>query len=105
MQKNNLFLDLDRERIRTIVSEAYTICQSTLETDFLVSVEDLLSKVNMYLDTNRISIEIRLDLPSRKYPGMVLEINLQKKKIFARIPSHARNHPKQVLVNRFLKAL
>jgi len=103
--QDKIDLDLDKDRILTIVSEAYRICKDVLQTDFQVSLEDLLSKVKLHVDSNRVAIPIRLDFPNRKYPGLTLELNLRREKIFARIPSRARNHPKQVLLNRFLKAL
>jgi hypothetical protein len=100
-----IILDLDRERIRTILKESYTACEDLLGVKFEISQEEFVSKINPYLDSNRVSIPVRIDLPTRKYPGMVIEVDLRRKKVFARIPSHRRNHPKQVYINRYLKSL
>lgn len=101
----DIVLDLDRDRIRTILGESYSACEDLLGVKFEISQEEFVSKINPYLDSNRVSIPVRIDLPTRKYPGMVIEVDLRRKKVFARIPSNRRNHPKQVYVNRYLKNL
>lgn len=98
-------LDLDRNRIRTVLQETYDIAKDVLQCEFNITAEEFISKVDAYLVTNRINIPVRIDLPCRKFPGLVIEVDLRRAKVFSRIPSHARNHPKQVLLNRFLKAL
>lgn len=94
-------LDLDRDRIKTIVLEAYKISQDFLSTQFLITAEDFASRIDPFLDSNRITIPVHLDLPSKKYPGMRLEIDLRRRKVFARL------HPpkKQAILNHMLKSL
>lgn len=98
-------LDLDRERIRTVVGESYSVCKDLLGVDFEISQEDFVKRIDPYLESNRVTIPVRIELPNRKYPGMSIEVDLRRKKVFARIPSRKRNHPKQVYINRYLKSL
>ena len=94
-------LDLDRDRIRTVVREAYKISSDFLVTDFLISADDFVAQLTPYLDSNRVTIPISLDLPSKKYPGMRLDVDFRRRKVFARV------HPpsKQATLNHMLKAL
>lgn len=103
--KNDIFLDLDRNRIRSVLSETYKNCKNILGVEFEISEEEFMSRVNPYLDSNRVSIPVFIDLPSQRYPGLKIEVNLRRAKVFARIPSRRRYHPKQVELNHFLKAL
>lgn len=98
-------LDLDRERIYTVLRETYEICRERLETDFDISVDDFVKSINLFLDSNRVSYTVPLRLPGKKYPGLAIEVNLRRAKVFARIPSRSRNHPKQVFLNRYLTVL
>jgi hypothetical protein len=97
--------DLDRDRIRAILTEAYKAAQETLGVAFHIPSEEFVASVEPYLKSNRVSIPVMLSLPSDHYPGLQIEVNLRRCKVFARIPSHRRNHPKQVQLNRYLKAL
>lgn len=101
----NIILDIDKDRIKSILSETYITCKDILNTEFEKSQDEFVSSIMPYLDSNRVSIPVFLDLPSRKYRGMKIEVNIRLQKVFARIPSRSRNHPKQVLLNRYLKAL
>lgn len=103
--QNETILDLDHDRIKTVLGESYSICKDLLNTEFNISKEKFVSKINPYLESNRISTPVRIGLPTRKYPGLAIEVNLRRKKVFARIPSRKRNHPKQVYINRYLKNL
>ena len=101
MEKKDIEIDLDRVRIRDILGEAYRGCSDVLRTDFDISEEDFVSKINPYLNTNRVTIPVLIHLPSRKFPELKIEVNLRQKKVFARMISRS----KQALVNRFLKVL
>jgi hypothetical protein len=98
---DKIVLDLDRDRIKTVIREAYKISREFLSTEFQISVDDFVSKINPYLDSNRVTIPVTLYLPSKKYPGMKIEVDLRRKKVFARL------HPpsKQATLNHMLGAL
>ena len=94
-------LDLDRDRIKTVIREAYNISKEFLIVDFSITVDEFVAKIDPYIDSNRITIPVTIDLPSSKYPGMKIEVDLRRKKVFARV------HPpsKQATLNHMLKAL
>jgi hypothetical protein len=94
-------LDLDRNRIKTVLREAYNISKDFLGIEFSITADEFVAKINPYLDSNRVTIPVSLDLPSKKYPGMRVDVDIRKKKVFARI------HPpsKQATLNHMLKVL
>lgn len=94
-------LGIDRGRIRTVLREAYGACQEALVTEFNISVDDFVSKIDPYLECNRISIPIQLSLPSRNYPELVIEVNLRRKSVIARMS----NRNKRIILNRYLTIL
>ena len=98
---NDIRLDLDRNRIRTILHEAYRISKDFLGVEFHLSEDEFVSQIDPYLDSNRVSIPVNLNLASRKYPTMKIEVNLRRKKLFVRL------HPPktQATLNHMLKAL
>lgn len=98
---NQHILDLDRNRIKVVLREAYTICCEVLETSFDLSVDEFVSKINPYLDINRITIPVTINLPSRKHPELIIEVDLRKKSVMSRMV----NREKRFLLNRSLKNL
>jgi hypothetical protein len=102
-QKNNneIFLDLDRTRIKTVLSEAYEACKDTLGVDFDIEQDAFVKGIDIYLDSNRVSIPVQLRLPSNKYPELIIEVNPRRKSVFARMA----NRDKQILLNRYLTKL
>lgn len=105
MPLDSVYVDIDRERIRTILLETYNTVRDVLSIDIEISGDDFVQQVSPYLDSHRVSLPVFLDLPNQKYPGMKIEVNLRRAKVFARIPSRRRVHPKQAFLNRYLKAL
>jgi hypothetical protein len=97
----NIALDLDRVRIRDVLMEAYRGCSDLLGTGFDVTPEGFASQIDAYLESNRVSIPVLIPLPSRRYPELRIEVDLRRKKVFARMASRT----KQALVNHFLKVL
>jgi hypothetical protein len=98
---DKFIIDLDRDRIKTVVREAYNISKEFLVTEFSVTADEFVAKLSPYLDSNRVTIPISLELPSKKYPGMRLDVDFRRRKVFARV------HPpsKQATLNHMLKAL
>ena len=94
-------LDLDRERIKAILKEAYSVSKDILETEFTLTYEEFVSKIKPYLDSNRISSIVSLSLPSRKYPELIIEVNIRRKKLIARM----KNDKLRIELNRFLTKL
>lgn len=102
---DRVFVDIDRDRIRTILLETYRTTRDVLGIEIEIAEEEFVRQVEPYLESNRISLPVFLGLPNQKYPGLQIEVNLRRAKVFARIPSHRRVHPKQAFLNRYLKVL
>ena len=98
---DGIFIDLDRARIKNVLSEAYESCRDTLGVDFDIEQQSFVDKINPYLDSNRVSTLVQLRLPSHRYPEFIIEVNLRKKSVFARMA----NRNKQILLNRYLTKL
>jgi hypothetical protein len=81
--------------------ETYNTCKDTLEVDFSITAEEFISKINPYMDSNRVSIPVSIPLPSRRYPELMIEINFRKKSVIARM--HNRNT--RINLNRYLTHL
>lgn len=94
-------LDIDRDRIKSILIETYRVCADTLEIEFSITVEEFVSKIKPYLDSNRVTVPVCLNLPSRKYPEMLIEVDIRKKKVIARMA----DRKKRILLNRYLTKL
>lgn len=95
-------LDIDRDRIRSILGDAYNNCRNVLEVEFKISAEDFVSLIDKFLASNRVaSVPVKLNLPSQKYPELMIEVNIQKKSVIARM----LNRKKRILLNRYLTKL
>lgn len=95
-------LDIDRNRIKDILLETYRICQDVLETELKISSETFVSGIDKFLDSNRIaSVPVKLNLPARRHPELIIEVNFQKKSVIARM----LNRKKRILLNRYLTKL
>lgn len=95
-------LDIDKDRIRSILIETYNNCRDILEVDFKISAEDFVLKIDKFLESNRVaSVPVSLNLPSQKYPELIIQVNFQKKSIIARM----LNKKKRILLNRYLTKL
>lgn len=94
-------LDLDRDRIKSVLTEVYSICEDMLGVEFNISVEEFVEKVNVFLDSNRVSTPFQLNLPSRQYPELKIEVDPRKKSVIARMA----NRKKRIFLNRYLTKL
>jgi hypothetical protein len=94
-------LGIDRNRIKEVLREAYTTCKDVLGTDFNITLEEFISKIDLYLNSNRVSIAIQINLPSQKYPELIIEVDLRRKSVIARMT----NRNKRIELNRYLTCL
>lgn len=104
-QQCEIRFDLDWDRIRSVLREAYRTVETVLETNVSLTEDEFVSRINPYEESNRVSVPVTMSLPTHKYPQLSVEVDLRRGKVFARIPSRRRNHPKQVLLNRYLRSL
>ena len=94
-------LDLDRDRIKSILFEVYNVCIDILGVKFFITAEEFVSKISPFLNSNRVSIPVLLNLPCSKYPELNIEVDIRKKKVIARMA----NKKLRILLNRYLTKL
>ena len=100
-EKYKIELDLDKDRIKSVLIETYSVCENMLEVQFNISVKEFVEKVDVFLDSNRVSTPFLLNLPSPKYPELKIEVNPRKKSVIARMT----NRKKRIFLNRYLTKL
>jgi len=100
-EKYKIELDLDRDRIRSVLSETYSICEDMLGVQFNVTAEEFVKKIDVFLDSNRVTTPVSLHLPSRQYPDLKIEVDPRKKSVRARMTPKK----KRIFLNRYLTKL
>jgi len=100
---DRLTLDLNRDRIRTVLHETYETCRTVLGTFLDISVDDFVAQIEPYLQSNRVAIPVTLKLPCKKFQDIDVEVNLQRAKVFVRMSP--RNKHWQVELNRYMTNL
>ena len=98
---NRIILHLDRERIHTVLAAAYGICKDYMRMDFLCTQKEFVAKIDPFLESNRVTIPVLLDLPITKNTMIKIEVDLRRQKVFARM----QHKTKQAQLNYMLKAL
>jgi hypothetical protein len=101
--EDKLTLDLNRDRIRTVLRETYETCRTVLGTSLDISVDDFVAQIEPYLQSNRVAIPVKLTLPCKKFQDPEVEVNLQRAKVIIRMSP--RNKKWQVELNRYLRSL
>jgi len=97
---DEIYLDLDRGRIKDVLEETYRVCCEILKVDFYLTSEEFVSKISPFLDCNRVSTVVPLNLPSHRYPELKIEVNLRKKSVIARMfDPKKRIHLNRILTN------
>jgi len=99
--KYEIHLDLDRNRIKAVLNETYTVCKDVLGVDFFLTAEEFVGKIDPYLDSNRVSSSVEIRLPSKRYPELKIEVDLRRRGVIARLV----NRDTRVLLNRYLTKL
>jgi len=98
---DGITLDLDRDRIHTILREAYRTIRDVHTLEFDISEDEFVSRIDPFLDSNRVSIPVQLMLPSKRFPELRIEVDLRRRKLKARMASAKQ----QALLNHYLKIL
>lgn len=98
---NEISLDIDKDRIKEIVSEALRIIKEYSEGNFLVTEESIIEKLNNQLDTNQISTDFYILIPLDKIPDLRIRIDPRRKQILCK----SSFKKKVAKLNRFIKVL
>lgn len=97
----DISLDLDRNRLREIVGEAYDHILMVLNTKIKKTKISLLSELEAILTSNRVSVPVFFKLGVESAPDMMLRVDLRRREVFA-ISTFKK---KQAKVNQYLKTL
>ena len=100
-RENEINLDIDKDRIREIVSEALRIIKEYSGGTFLVTEESIMEKLDKILDTNQVSIEFFLMIPLDKISDLRLRIDPRRKQLLCK----SSFKKKVAKINRFIKVL
>ncbi|MBD3261278.1 MAG: hypothetical protein GF334_06270 [Candidatus Altiarchaeales archaeon] len=100
--EKELYVDIDRDRIREIVSEALRMIHEYVGGDFILSREEVMEKLEVILKNKRIgSMQFFLPLGSHKIPDMQLRVDPRRKEVLCK----SGFKRKVIKINRFLRAL
>lgn len=94
-------VDLDKERIRDIVSEALRMTYEYLGGDFTRTREDILEEVEKILATNQIATEFFLFIGSKKIPDLLIRVDPKRKEVLGK----SAFKKKVAKLNHFLRIL
>lgn len=101
-REKELYVDIDRDRVREIVSEALRMIHEYVGGEFVLSREEVLEQLEMILNNKRIgSTQFYLPLGSHKIPDMQLRVDPRRKEVLCR----SGFKRKVIKINRFLRAL
>jgi len=100
-RKNEIILDIDRDRIKEIVSESLRIIVEYSGGELLLTEESIQQKLDTILDSNTISTEFRLSIPLDKIPDLMLHIDPRKRKVLCK----SCFRKKVARINTFIRVL
>jgi hypothetical protein len=84
-EQNRIVLDLDRDRLRTVLRESYKICRDTLAVEPLILEDRFVAKLEPYLESNRVTTLVTLALPIPGHEEAILELDLRKRSAMIRM--------------------
>jgi hypothetical protein len=94
-------LDLDRDRIREVVSEALRMAHEYVDSDFLVSDEAIVEQLERNLSCGMSSATFRLQMGCKRYPDMVMRVEPRRPEVMLL----SRYKQATARVNRILRAM
>lgn len=105
MKKNNsnFFVDINRDRLREIVSEAVRIMNEYIGTNkFKINEQEVIQDLNKVIDSGMVSTEFFLNLKNTEYPDLQLKINPRRRRLLCVSNKFKKKAAK---INHFLKVL
>ena len=78
----NIYIDVDRERIRDLVALAYdTTCEVTAQAGLHRTKEDILLELGKLFDNSRVSTTVFLDMSSPKMKDFKLRVDPRRREV------------------------
>lgn len=94
-------IDIDKERLREIVSEALRMIYEYLGGEYTRTREEVLAELESYIGIDRISTEFFLHVGSRSIPDMKMRVDPRRRKVFLK----SSFKKKVAKLNHFVKLL
>lgn len=98
---NLIEIDIDKERIREIVSEALRMIYEYLGGEYDKTRDEVLLDLEKYIGIDRISTEFFLHVGSRSIPDLKMRVDPRKRKVFMK----SSFRKKVAKLNHFVKLL
>lgn len=103
MENNNLRpkLDIDRDRIRELVSEALRMAHEYVESKFLIRDEEIMEQLERHMSCGLSSAIFRLRMGCIRYPDMIMRVEPRRPEVMLL----SRYKQATARVNRILRAM
>lgn len=94
-------MDLDKQRLTELVSEALRIIYEFVEGEYTLSKEDVLGQLDRMLSINRISVPFVLSVGSKAIPDLELKVEPRRKRLLCKTSFRKKIAP----VNQILRTM
>lgn len=94
-------IDIDKDRLREIVSEALRMIYEYLGGEYTLTREEVLAELEGYIGIDRISTEFFLHIGSKSIPDMKMRVDPRRRKVFLK----SSFKKKVAKLNHFVKLL
>jgi hypothetical protein len=94
-------MDLDRQRLIELVSEALRIIYEFIEGEYIFTKDEVLGQLDRILSTNRVSVPFVLNVGSKKIPDLELKVEPRRKRLLCKTSFKKKIAP----VNQILRTM
>lgn len=74
-------MDVNKDRLREIVSEALRMLQDHILVEFNRPVEEIKKELDVILNSDRVSVQFFLDVGNKKIPDLRLRVDPRRRKV------------------------
>jgi hypothetical protein len=100
-EQSSVFVDIDKQRIREVVSEALRMMREYLQEDFCRTDDQIMGDLETIIGSNKVSSWFFLNIGSKKIPDLVLRVDPIRKEVLGR----SAFKKKVAQLNHFIKVL
>jgi hypothetical protein len=79
--ENKIDLDIDKDRLREIVGEALRMIYEYLGGDYVLTKEDVLKELELFLSNGQISTQFFLKVGSKKLMDLRIRVDPRRRKV------------------------
>ena len=94
-------IDIDKERLREIVTEALRMIYEYLGGEYTLTKEQVLAELDSFIMSDRVSTEFFLHVGSRSIPDLKIRVDPRRRKVFLK----SSFKKKTAKLNHFVKLL